>query len=325
MAEQSALIDNGRMPVFDERFSYHQRPSPNDDDVQGVVALPWGQLVFDYFTALPLQAENTPCNDPNLQALQGYPPVDMDGLRVSGRININTAPWSVISGLPLMDMDKLNLPDAPGSLKDKIRSSLYPAGLPKAKRYWDDSEINQPISDQPSEIGREFAQAIVAYRDARPVPSVDPVITATVDYGPQRGPKTGGLRTNRAGFGFLTVGELLNVRHLNTAGPGEWFYNADVGAVASGGDYVSAVARLVALGDWVTTKSHVFTIYGTLRGQFVEDYTDAQATRTSLNTVDQKAIRFQTTVDRLPMLFGQTNPTRIGSRTISQYADVRSD
>ncbi len=325
MAQQSTFIDNGRMPVFDEAMAYHQSPSANDDVAQGVTALPWGQLVFDYFTALPLRTENTACNDPNLQALQGYPPVDMDGLRVSGRINLNTAPWSVLSGLPLMDMDKFNLPDSAGSMKDRLRSALYPAALPKAKRAHDGSDIDQPISDQPGEIGREFAQAIVAYREARFVPSVDPVIAATVDFAPQRGPLTGGSRTNRAGYGFLSVGELLNVRHVDTAGPGEWSYNVDGGAVANGGDYVSAVARVVALGDWVTTKSHVFTIYGTIRGQSAEDYTDVPATRASMHTVDQKAIRFQTTVDRLPMLFGQSKPMRIGSRTISQYSDVRSE
>ncbi len=328
MAQQFRLIDNGRMPVFDETFKYHVAPSPDNEVAQGVAALPWGQLVFDYFTALPLRSENVPCNDPNLQALQGYPPVDMDGLRVSGRINLNSAPWSVLSGLPLMDMDKFNMPDAAGSMKDKIRAALYPGALPKAKRASDESDINLPISDQPGEIGREFAQAIVAYRDARFIPSVDPLIAASVSYGPQRGPTTGGLRTKRAGYGFLSVGELLNVRHPDAASAGDWFYNADVGAVANGGDYVSAVARMVALGDWVTTKSHVFTIYGTVRGQFMEDYANAgtrQASRASLHTVDQKAIRFQTTVDRLPMLFGQTKPTRIGSRMISQYSDVRSE
>lgn len=326
MAKQFAMIDNGRMPVFDEATVYHVPPSGNDDVVQGVTALPWGQLVFDYFTALPLRTESTPCNDPNLQDLQGYPPVDMDGLRVSGRINLNTAPWSVLSGLPLMDMDKFKFPDAAGSMKDKIRSAIYPSALPKAKRASDQSDINQPLSDQPGEIGREFAQAIVAYREARAVPSVDPVIAATVDYGPQRGPLTGGMRTERAGYGFLTVGELLNVRHSNTAGSGEWFYNADVGAVANGGDYVSAVARVVALGDWVTTKSHVFTIYGTIRGQFLEDDTNIPSSRASLRTVDQRAIRFQTTIDRLPMLFNpRGKPTRIGSRLIGPYADVRAN
>jgi hypothetical protein len=328
LAEQCELIDNGRMPVFDERFTYHQ-PSNVDGDIQGVTALPWGQLVFDYFTALPLNTENTPCNDPNLQDLQGYPPVDMKGVRVSGRINLNTAPWSVISGLPLMDMDKFKLP---AGLKDKIRATIYPSGSdprPKAKRHWDDSDIQNIGADQPGEIGREFAQAIVAYREARAVPSTDPVISATVDYAPQRGPYVGGARTNRAGFGFLTVGELLNVRHLNTAGPGEWFYNVDGGVVANGGDYVSAVARMVALGDWVTTKSHVFTVYGTIRGQFYEEYGDAvkrQDTRESLQAVDQKAIRFQSTIDRLPLLFNpRGKPTRIGARTIGQYSDVRSD
>ncbi|GJM23890.1 MAG: hypothetical protein DHS20C16_03050 [Phycisphaerae bacterium] len=351
LAEQSGLIDNGRMPVFDDPGTYRVRPSVDDNDIQGITALPWGQLVFDYFTALPLRTESTPCDDSNLQATQGYPKVDMDGLRVSGRININTAPWSIISGLPLMDMDKFNLdidksvylypdPSVVEGLKDKISSALYPTGVPKAKRYWNVSDIDQPDSDQPSEIGREFAVAIDSYRKAvtMPIPpGGDTVIDGLVDFDALRGPLTGGSRKMRAGYGFLTVGELLNVRHSKTSDPDDnpatddgaldaWTYNVDVGAVHGGGDYVSAVARMVALGDWVTTKSHVFTVYGTIRGQFDEDYSDVAKTRGSLQSVDQKAIRFQSTIDRLPLLFNpRGKPTRIGARTIGQYSDVRSD
>ena len=75
----------------------------------------------------------------------------------------------------------------------------------------------------------------------------------------------------------------------------------------------------------MTTKSHVFTIYGTIRGQYNEDFSDAAATAASRREVDQRAIRFQTTVDRLPMLFGAGRPERIGSQVIGSYADVRSE
>ncbi len=78
-------------------------------------------------------------------------------------------------------------------------------------------------------------------------------------------------------------------------------------------DYVEAVAVLVALGDWVTTRSHVFTVYGTLRGAG------------SKSGSDSKAIRFQETLDRLPSMFGNGLPKRIGQRVVSSYADARGD
>ena len=78
-------------------------------------------------------------------------------------------------------------------------------------------------------------------------------------------------------------------------------------------DYVEAVAVLVALGDWMSTRSHVFTIYGTLRGSGPK------------SAADQTAIRFQETVDRMPCMFNGKLPQRIGQRIVSGYSDARGD
>ena len=57
---------------------------------------------------------------------------------------------------------------------------------------------------------------------------------------------------------------------------------------------------MVSLGDWVTTRSHVFTVYGTVSGDAVSD----------------NKIRFQETIDRLPSLLDGNGPERIGDRII---------
>jgi hypothetical protein len=141
----------------------------------------------------------------------------------------------------------------------------------------------------------------------------------------------------RRGTGFLSVGELANVRHWGATkqppplpdGPqmppaipdlafaqNEYSpYRMDVGmtdAPPGSQDYVGAVARLVALGDWVTVRSHVFTVYGTLRGQPMSD-------------VNERALRFQETLDRLPTFLGERKPVRIGERIVGRYADVQSN
>jgi hypothetical protein len=136
----------------------------------------------------------------------------------------------------------------------------------------------------------------------------------------------------------MTVGELANVRHpaalMDPADqpiPDFTEYspyrtdgrvNDATATTTPGPDYVSAIALLVALGDWVTVRSHVFTVYGVVRGQgdpsIVDDFARAA-------DVDRRAIRFQETVDRLPIFRGDRGPARVGERIVGPYTDVRND
>jgi len=261
LATDSALIDNGRMPIFDGSKMASGNTGPLD------LNIPWGQLLFDYFTALPMAHEYDRIATAPVDMT---PTVDQNGLRVHGRLDINAAPWTVLAGLPLMPAVAFD--ELPASLKDKI---VAIAGL--------DPSV-------PTPIGPELAQSIVAYREARQVAG-----------GP--GPQAPRLRS---GTGFLTVGELANVRGMS----GTAEYNIDLNITD---DFVDAAAVLISLGDWATTRSHVFTVYGTLRGSGTK------------SAVDQKAIRFQETVDRLPSVFKNGRPKRIGQLIVNGYTDARHD
>jgi hypothetical protein len=159
------------------------------------------------------------------------------------------------------------------------------------------------------------------------------------------------------------VGELANARHweVRLVEPGPNFmqdpnfvenrysvYRIDGGVVGRrhahtpdllnypSEDYVQAVGLLVALGDWVTTRSNVWTIYGTLRGdrtalrvQLLEDnpaLSFEAATRIASERVDERAIRFEETVDRLPsFLKPGFPPRRIGERRVRAYNITRAN
>jgi len=86
-------------------------------------------------------------------------------------------------------------------------------------------------------------------------------------------------------------------------------------------DFIQAAAVLIALGDWVSVRSQVFTVYGMIRG--ADDPTVAAPAQ--VQDTDARAIRFQETIDRLPVLQGQPRPRRIGERTVGKYTDVNND
>src|SRR5262249_45721913 len=105
--------------------------------------------------------------------------------------------------------------------------------------------------------------------------------------------------TWRRGTGFLSVGELANVRHPASPGSANgprtlanYGFRFDAGNIdptgapptppAPANDYVSAIATLVALGDWVTVRSDVFTVYGVLRGEDDTDITDTNFAKQQL-------------------------------------------
>ncbi len=134
---QMQWVDNGHMPIFDA--GQICKDYPGDGRLKG----PWGHLVFDYFTALPLDElirqlnltalGITPnptrmvdlsdadylgayaglyCPQVTSSSVQGYPLLERVsasqspfGPKVRGRININFAPWWVLDGLPMLPGD----------------------------------------------------------------------------------------------------------------------------------------------------------------------------------------------------------------------------
>ena len=129
-------------------------------------------------------------------------------------------------------------------------------------------------------------------------------------------------------MGFLSVGELANVRHPDAAVVAP-IMRLDGGVVGgTSGTYLEAVAVLACLSDWVSVRSQVFTAYGTLRGDMdltIEHEDMAVQKEMQRKDVDTRAIRFQETIDRLPTFLGAEKPARIGSRVLATYNDVRND
>jgi hypothetical protein len=358
-------VDNGRMPVFDPPAKFCVGPGfvgmrCNDDaNCAGLICqaigaahhampkataqntpggketLPWGQLVFDYFTALPLSNPGPYENIDNTSKPEAKPRVDVDGLRVHGRININAAPWKVLAGLPLVPMNNV-----PSAFRSKIR---WGAGFvdPAAGDYLNpDPDTELFVKDNVvSPIGQSLAQAIVAYRELREIDDFDgtgPVTTG--DFGTDLVNGRGWMLDTpaaRRGSGFVSVGELANVRHADASAfpsmsGGTYSYRrTDFGEIGQpDADFVEAVGLLVALGDWVTVRSHVFTVYGTLRGDWdMEEYDNPTIDDYKNETpeVTSRALRFQETIDRLPTFLGAPEPVRIGQRVVRKFTDVNND
>ena len=133
----------------------------------------------------------------------------------------------------------------------------------------------------------------------------------------------------------MTVGEIANVRRA-TVDPmtNHSLFRGDAGVLDDNAadnneeNFVAAVAPLVALSDWVTVRSQVFTVYGVFRGEEDSSITHSDFTtqlKLRNQDVDSRAIRFQETIDRLPTFLGEPLPARIGDRTIARYLDTRND
>lgn len=159
---QLQILDNGHMPAFYIPSLPSQPVDPSkverclDGNNSRFNDLPWGQLAFEYFTALPMEelARDLDLVTPDVQSLMDSPdylneyaavggawnnpamtrflnyPVIMPvaqtlGPRVEGRIGIGTAPWWVLDGLPV-------LPDAQLGTVNTIPGGSYIslAGLP---------------------------------------------------------------------------------------------------------------------------------------------------------------------------------------------------
>jgi hypothetical protein len=298
-------------------------------------------LVFDYFTALPLgdlgpyefngdsgsgacaegagcfdasgESEcndaggifggpGTSCTDSAWRVMRDQPKVDLDGLRVHGRINLNAAPWKVLAGLPMMRATAFDF--LPPNTQAKVVNTV---GL---------GAEAVPIGEQP-------AKAIVAYRELRQLAGLTGGVTG--DYNTTRGWMQL-APSQRRGSGLMSVGELANVRH---SGATPEFQIQPAGLTFGDRDFVRYASRLMAMGDWTTVRSHVFTVYGLLMGdedQTIEvpgDETETQKLRT--RDVLSRAVRFQETLDRLPTYTGGPLPQRIGERVLVGYTDTQND
>ncbi len=329
-------IDNGHLPVFDS-----SQICKDFAGGRGRINSPWGQLVFDYFTALPLEERAQTAALWGLgNPLENYPVVSsQDGTKVLGRINVGVAPWWVLDGLPVLPdwykdaavmanaVDSLPVPElqanrldpAPYAVGDRAGAwfthkltdewygdstlrSAYPIPLTNVT-------LPRPPAGYPS-ISPRLAKYMVSYREERP-------FDANIDAS----------KPNRVGF--ASVGELCNimpqVRFENTTvnfGPGVSLTNptlAELRVQIRTDDltkpfgylgYLQMVAPIVRIEDWVTVKSHVFTVYATLQS----------------TTTPPVSLRTQVTVDRTQCLVNPTDlPERITETPPISYFNAVDD
>ncbi len=371
-------VDNGHMPVFDQNQLAQVGLNPVTGVPDGsqpmdgttLLSIPWGQLVFDYFTALPFENQFDPLVAPpavarpvepgNPSELEGgwpiddgidndndgvidddgyvsyvaylranQPTVELGGVRVHGRININAAPWKVLQGAPLMPPGVLPI------YKQFDPTLTVFSGSLGSWSNWDGFGLQDPAGNgagylgelsftadaaggRMEQLGAAKTKGIVAYRELRELP--DPIPTwagrTTGNYNTlmpnsfryRSDGSTNPLAstTQRHTAGFLTVGELANVRLTRpsdaTLVVTDGFSQMDNGQSydfpgAGFQNYLFAVAPLVALGDWVTVKGHTFTAYGVLTG-----HGDVLKANPDDDVVLDRAERFEMVFDRSNLL-----------------------
>lgn len=296
----TAPADFGHMPVFDNE----QATDPNGVFTTSKLGtVPWGLLAFDYFTTLDP-------NDPN----------SPDPYRVPGRININTAPWYVLAGLPVIGPISTADPNLPLPATDtaafwsaasgvltgfEADSPTTPrfAGFTKKLTGGTDLLATYDTSSGWWRLGPYLAQAAAAYRDRIPYVLYDSI---TEPFGeaylrnnavaPYRPPQYNAMRgesdvcdPNNLSYnptatglkrGFLTIGELANVAGFDASPKA---IATDPGNTLVRGDFMKAVGLLALLDThFLTTRSNTFTIYATLM-----DRQNPQASARSQMTVDR--------------------------------------
>lgn len=338
--------DFGHMPVFDNGLDGEEYFK---DVRAGMV--PWGQLVFDYFTTLDPQAPG------------------VDPLRVAGRLNANISSWYVLSRLPLLGPDKTsgrvpilargvaaapNFADPSPSFWDPTLGVMAGNGVDAAgqqvgrflgRQFGTTYQKHMPHYDNVSDrwrLGDWLAISAAGYRDGlqylpgagssdarvfadshlRGTGSYQAGGTATaVDYRPTVYRSTRGERnaTSPDEAGFLSVGELLNVKGFDSTMPASLppiAPNASLtmlanrpaqplpGLLLAAPDYLKAVSLLTAMDtQYLTTRSNTFTVYASVM--------DSERPESS--------VRSQLTVDRSNLL------PRLDYAWIDEDGDNRQD
>lgn len=353
-SEQNSLrnmpIDFGHMPVFDNRM----KPE-SSGPLKDLGAVPWGLLVFDFFTTLD--------------------PAMVDQTAIDGRINVNAAPWYVLAGLPVIgpangnvNGDILALKAGGGNpafysansgvLTGNSPLTYQPQGVQAPQRYPLLKARNWSSSQKWWYLGAWRAQAAVAYRDQlqyTPTNSNNqdaaqpPHVMASANQrydGKSDATKLYRIRDAygelRNKPGFVSLGELLNVPGWDGSRddelvrvPGQgWSY---VPTVLNRGayqelspnsviepDYMRAVSLMALLDThFLTTRSNTFTIYASLF-----DRTNPEASIRTQVTVDRtnvlpRRIQVDTDGNGVPdtsqLLPGQSRPAIIGQRTTNYY------
>lgn len=189
-------VDFGHMPFFDNKqdtvsvttaLAAGNNTAPFDPQRNG--ALPWGLLAWDYFSTRNV-------SEPVVTNFPGFQFPYEDPQKISGRINVNTAPWYVLAGVPMITTGSLAIQPMPAatslsnaspafySLDSGTLFGVHQVKLlgqpwntqPTTRRFDDmgrlviDPAVGEAIPGNRgiARLGGELAQAICAYRDRVP-------------------------------------------------------------------------------------------------------------------------------------------------------------
>lgn len=375
VADTSTLmkLDHGHMPVWDGLHVCKDiQPDPRFNDMpQGRFDVPWGQMVFTYFTALPLEEltlatflnatdevtyENKYIQWYGNSALSYslYPMVErvtdassIYGPRVRGRININIAPWWVLDGLPVLPdvvptagnkpVTMLPVQELQSGQIDRSDATAFPVNVNSSTivqagqrpgrlmSYLLTEKTQLSTTTTVTTISPTLARYMVSYREKRPVnlPGVTELMALASpepDYVQNPGYVTPGAICNiiprlpllgsvQGGSGPtllspMVVGDLRVAPQPDLLGSTPAYMLSRPFAYLG---YLQMIAPIVRLQDWVTTKSHVYTVYNLV--------TDNNGTW----------LRSQTTIDRTRCLYTNDLPDKITSIDPINYFNVMGD
>ena len=335
---QSPPADFGHMPIFDNE---QKADAGGQFDDARAGRIPWGLLVYDYFTTLD--------------------PSTVDPYRVPGRININAAPWWVLASLPVVE---------PATLFGEYGRMM----TPPSPAFWSGAGIlfgvgNEPapgvplpryaVADSPRTagvplistadpswhyLGPRLAQSIASYRDR-----IQYALNVTTEFwnsddrmGYRSTPIYVGMRlgsrpstSNPRKYGFVSVGELANVKGFASTiydpanglpvldpaiqvEPPLSVFNT-MRAQPRAADFFKAVSLMAMLDShFLTTRGNTFTVYVS-----VMDRENPQASVRSQITVDRSNLLPQLIPGR-GTLQSRGMPAIIAQRQIA-YSNTRFD